>query len=181
MTCSNESCSNFWEPSQGTESSTRLVVVVCTYCLGIRMIIGGGLTCNQNVMPFSHCFHSSTTTTSHEYHLPSPPSTPTPTSTNMFNLLVIIKVNSATWYLTSLFLLSMLFGKLPSCMGALALGVGDPAAALVGSTLGSIKLYGAYACSILLICLVVNNNNALYCTQFVSNHPLNYYSHSLTQ
>lgn len=51
-------------------------------------------------------------------------------------------VNSATWYMSSLFLLSLTFSKLPSCMGALALGVGDPAAALVGSKLGHVRLYG---------------------------------------
>jgi dolichol kinase len=51
-------------------------------------------------------------------------------------------VNSATWYITSLAALSLLFGKLPGCLGVLALGVGDPAAALIGSKLGSIKLYG---------------------------------------
>mmetsp|Transcript_18019 Transcript_18019/g.23401 ORF Transcript_18019/g.23401 Transcript_18019/m.23401 type:complete len:405 (-) Transcript_18019:140-1354(-) len=51
-------------------------------------------------------------------------------------------VNSATWYITALAAISLLFGKLPGCLGVLALGVGDPAAALVGSSIGSIKLYG---------------------------------------
>mmetsp|Transcript_2732 Transcript_2732/g.6111 ORF Transcript_2732/g.6111 Transcript_2732/m.6111 type:complete len:399 (+) Transcript_2732:155-1351(+) len=67
----------------------------------------------------------------------------------MFSLLGAISrdgeqhnVNSATWYMSALMCLSFLFGKLPSGLGALALGVGDPAAALVGSKLGSIKVYG---------------------------------------
>lgn len=50
------------------------------------------------------------------------------------------RVNSATWYGTALFLLS-LTGSLPVCVaGVMVLGVGDPAAALIGRRFGRIKL-----------------------------------------
>lgn len=45
-------------------------------------------------------------------------------------------------YITSMTILSLLFGKLPGCFGVLALGFGDPAAALIGSKLGHVRVYG---------------------------------------
>lgn len=50
------------------------------------------------------------------------------------------RINSATWYATALVVLA-LSGLVPACaVGLLALGVGDPAAAIVGRKLGRVKL-----------------------------------------
>lgn len=51
-------------------------------------------------------------------------------------------INSATWYMSAMLIISVLFPSIACCIGTLALGVGDPAAALVGSKFGSVKLYG---------------------------------------
>merc|ERR550537_473087 len=53
-------------------------------------------------------------------------------------------INSATWYMSGMFILALSFkeNKLPCCLGSLALGVGDPAAALIGSKFGQIKIFG---------------------------------------
>ena len=53
-------------------------------------------------------------------------------------------VNSATWFMSAMFILTASFkgNKLPCCLGALALGVGDPAAAFVGSKFGQVRIYG---------------------------------------
>ena len=46
--------------------------------------------------------------------------------------------------MSGMFILALSFkgNKLPCCLGALALGVGDPAAAFVGSKYGQLKIYG---------------------------------------
>jgi dolichol kinase len=53
-------------------------------------------------------------------------------------------VNSATWFMSGMLILALSFkgNKLPCCLGSLALGVGDPAAAFVGSKFGQVKIYG---------------------------------------
>ncbi len=50
------------------------------------------------------------------------------------------RVNSASWYVTALFLLSLTRSPLICAIGVAVLGFGDPAAALVGRKLGRIKL-----------------------------------------
>ncbi|MCA9606075.1 MAG: hypothetical protein KC619_10800 [Myxococcales bacterium] len=50
------------------------------------------------------------------------------------------RVNSASWYVTALFLLSLTRQPLICAIGVAVLGFGDPAAALVGRKLGRIKL-----------------------------------------
>jgi dolichol kinase len=50
------------------------------------------------------------------------------------------RVNSATWYVTALALLSLTRAPLPCAVGLAALGLGDPAAALVGRRFGRIRL-----------------------------------------
>jgi dolichol kinase len=50
------------------------------------------------------------------------------------------RINSATWYATALVVLAV-SGLVPACaVGLLSLGLGDPAAAIVGRKLGRIKL-----------------------------------------
>lgn len=50
------------------------------------------------------------------------------------------RINSATWYATALVVLAV-SGFVPACaVGLLALGMGDPAAAIVGRKLGRVKL-----------------------------------------
>jgi dolichol kinase len=50
------------------------------------------------------------------------------------------RINSATWYATALVVLA-LSGFVPACaVGLLSLGLGDPAAAIVGRKIGRIKL-----------------------------------------
>jgi len=50
------------------------------------------------------------------------------------------RVNSATWYTTALFLLSLTGSHLVCSIAVLVLGVGDPAAAVVGRRFGKTKL-----------------------------------------
>lgn len=50
------------------------------------------------------------------------------------------RVNSATWYSSALFLLSLVQAPLPSAVGLAVLGLGDPAAALVGRRFGRVRL-----------------------------------------
>ncbi|MCB9596798.1 MAG: hypothetical protein H6719_29010 [Sandaracinaceae bacterium] len=50
------------------------------------------------------------------------------------------RVNSATWYVTALFLLSLSRSPLVCAIGVAVLGFGDPIAALVGRRFGRIKL-----------------------------------------
>lgn len=52
------------------------------------------------------------------------------------------RVNSATWYATALFAIALLAGPVPCLLAVLALGLGDPAAALVGRRFGRIRLPG---------------------------------------
>lgn len=50
------------------------------------------------------------------------------------------RVNSATWYLTALVLLSLTYSPLPCAIGLAALAVGDPLAGLIGRRFGRIRL-----------------------------------------
>lgn len=50
------------------------------------------------------------------------------------------RVNSGTWYLTALVALSLPLEPLPGAIGLAALGLGDPAASLVGRKLGRVRL-----------------------------------------
>lgn len=50
------------------------------------------------------------------------------------------RINSATWYATALFLLSLTQSTLLCVAGVAVLGIGDPCAALVGRRFGRIKL-----------------------------------------
>lgn len=50
------------------------------------------------------------------------------------------RVNSATWYLTALTLLSLTLSPLPCAVGLAALAVGDPVAGLIGRRYGRIRL-----------------------------------------
>ncbi len=50
------------------------------------------------------------------------------------------RVNSATWYMTALFLLSLTGSPMLCAVSAAVLGVGDPTAALIGRRWGRIKL-----------------------------------------
>ncbi len=50
------------------------------------------------------------------------------------------RVNSATWYVTALFVLSLTRSPLVCAIGVAVLGFGDPVAALVGRKLGRVKL-----------------------------------------
>jgi len=50
------------------------------------------------------------------------------------------RVNSATWYCTALFILALTGSTLVCSIAVLVLGVGDPAAALVGRRWGRVKL-----------------------------------------
>ncbi len=53
------------------------------------------------------------------------------------------RVNSASWYVTALFLLSLTRAPLPCAIGVAVLAFGDPAAALVGRRFGRVALaYG---------------------------------------
>ncbi len=49
-------------------------------------------------------------------------------------------VNSATWIVTGLLIIAVLYGNVVACMGVLACGFGDPAAALFGRRFGRIHL-----------------------------------------
>ena len=49
-------------------------------------------------------------------------------------------MNSATWYCTALFILALTGSTLVCSIAVLVLGVGDPAAALVGRRWGRVKL-----------------------------------------
>jgi dolichol kinase len=55
----------------------------------------------------------------------------------------VYHVTSGTWYVTSLVLLSTLFPLDAGVVGIAVLGVGDPAAAVVGRRLGRIRTVGA--------------------------------------
>ena len=49
------------------------------------------------------------------------------------------RINSATWYASALLLLSLTELRIPCALGLVALGLGDPAAAMVGRRFGRIK------------------------------------------
>ena len=51
------------------------------------------------------------------------------------------RVNSATWYATALVGLSLTGQTIPAAVALVALGVGDPAAALVGRRVGRLRLF----------------------------------------
>lgn len=50
-------------------------------------------------------------------------------------------INSATWFMTALFIMCVSFPLVASSIGTLALGLGDPAAALFGTKFGTTKIY----------------------------------------
>jgi dolichol kinase len=50
------------------------------------------------------------------------------------------RVNSATWYITAIFLLSLTMSPLVCAIGLAVLGVGDPVAGMVGRTWGRTKI-----------------------------------------
>jgi dolichol kinase len=52
------------------------------------------------------------------------------------------EVNSATWYLVALCVLTPFFSRPALLCGVLVLGIGDPAAAWAGKSWGRLKLYG---------------------------------------
>ncbi len=52
------------------------------------------------------------------------------------------RVNSSTWFTTALSILGLFFSPVPTVIAIIVLGVGDPAAALVGRRFGRTKLVG---------------------------------------